>query len=115
MMQVREPVPGRFVPVRRVLLGIDKAALDLAQLAVAVEDELERRAFTRGRFLPDVGEYPRWRQLDRTRLGQELAADQCEEARFAGAVRSDDADLLAGVHGERGVLEQALAAARERE
>ena len=45
----------------------------------------------------------------------QLAAQQREEARLAAAVGADEADLLSGVDGQVGAVEQALGAARENE
>ena len=48
-------------------------------------------------------------------VGDELAADQREQARLAAAVGADQPDLVAGMDREVGAVEQALCAAGERE
>ncbi len=47
---------------------------------------------------------------DLARVGLLLARDQPEYGRLAGAVRTDEADLLAAVHGRGGLEEEDLGA-----
>ena len=85
------------------LLGRERR-LDVAQLDVAVEHELDRRASRPPAF-------PARRARSSSAAagrpipasGEQLAAQQREQARLAAAVRSDDADLMAGMHGHRRV------------
>ena len=57
--------------------------------------------------LPPMQYLARWRM--------ELAAQQGEQRRLAAAVRSDDADLVPDVDGERRVLEQSVRATGQRD
>ena len=88
-VQRREPhtVPG-------VLRGAN-VALDRAQLGVAVEHVLDRRLIHGRRLLRHVPEDPFRRHVDIAGVRVQLATQQREEARFAGAVCAGDADLLA--------------------
>ena len=115
MVEQRECLAG--------LLGVDggggpgrfQRALDGAQLVVAVQHEIERRRRDRGRFLRDVRDRPRRRQLDVAGVGVQLAAQERKQARLAAAVGADQAHLVPGVHGEARALEEALRAAGERQ
>jgi hypothetical protein len=77
------------------------AALGIAKLGVAVDHELERLARHRGRLLRDVGEHPARRHLNLTGIRVQLAANEREKARLPAAVRADEPDLLARMHGHR--------------
>ena len=113
MMKVRERLAlcggigrgGRF--------GGDERALDPAELAIAVLHEFDRRRGGGERFLRDVRDRPRGRELDAPGVLVRLAENQREEARLAAAVRSDETDLVSGVNGEVRAVEQALRAAGE--
>ena len=96
-------------------LGLREPALDLPQLAVAVEHELDRGRGDRRRFLRDVGDRPARGQRDRARVGQDLAANEREQARLAAAVRPDQPRLVPGVERERRAFEQPLGATGEGE
>ncbi len=107
---------GERVAVGRVLALLRaKRRLDLAQLDVAVEHEVDRGAIDRRRLLRDVRDRPARREVDRSRLGVELAAQEREQARLAAAVGPHDADAVARVDGQRRVVEQAQRAAGEGE
>jgi hypothetical protein len=101
--------------VRRVCFRSRKPRFDLAQLPVAVEHVVERARIHRRRLLRDVRDGPCGRKIDAAGVGDELAPDRGEEARLARSVGADEADLVAGVHGQAGAFEQALGAAGERE
>ncbi len=83
-----------------------KAGFDLAQLGVAVEHELDCAAVDGRRFLRDVRDGPRRGQVDASGIGEELVAYRREQARLAAAVRADEADLVARVHGQARAFEQ---------
>ena len=68
-------------------------------------------ALERGRLLRDVGDAPARREIHLALVGVQLAAQQREQARLAGAVRADQADLVAGVERDVGAFEQHLGAA----
>ena len=89
--------------------------LHVAQFAVAVLHEVDRRQVDRGRFLRDVGDGPGGGQRDVAGVGQELAANQREQARLAAAVRPDETDLVPRMHGERRTVQQPFRAAGEGE
>ena len=101
--------------VRTVVTARRERALDVAQLAIAVQHVIDRRRRHGGRFLRDMRENPPRRKVDRARVGLKLPANRCEQARFAGAVRADDAHFVPVMHGERRAVEQPLRAAREDE
>ena len=86
-----------------------------AQRRVAVDCVLECRAVERRRFLRDVSEAPARGIIDLPLVRVQLAAQEREEARLAGAVGADEADLLAGIQREIGGFEQNLGPAYERE
>ena len=115
VMEVRErfALAGRIGA--RCGLGDLEGTLDLAQLAVAVLDEVDRRRGGRQRLLRDVRRRPRRRKLDVPGVLVRLPQDQREEARLAAAVRPDEADLVSRMHGEVRPVEQALRAAGEGE
>ena len=101
VMQLRERLAAAARDRSWPRLGRGELALDFAQLAVAVQHELDRRRRDGWRLLRDVRDRPRGRQVDAPGIRVQLAEDQREEARLAGAVRPDEADLVAGVDGER--------------
>ena len=101
---------GERVAVRGMLEFLaGERGFDLAQLDVAVEHEVEGRALDRGRLLRDV----RCPGGGRSPAGVRVTAQQREQAGLATAVGADDADFLPGMHRQRGILEQATAAACE--
>jgi hypothetical protein len=81
------------------------ARFDGAQLGVAVERVVERRAVHRRRFLCDVRDLPGRRHREVAAVRVQFAAQHGEERRFARAVRADETGLLARVEGERGGVE----------
>ena len=89
--------------VRR--LGRRDRLLEAAQLAVAVDHELEGRALERGGLLRHVGEHPARRHVHGARVRMQLAADQREQARLAAAVGSHEAHLVPRMHVHRRILE----------
>ena len=111
MVQVGE----RLARVRGIGLGGSERAFDRAQFRVAVEHVVERAGRDRRRFLRDVRDRPRGRNVDRPGVRNELVAQRGEEARLAAAVRADDPELVAGMRGEIRAVEQALRAAGDRE
>ncbi|VVO40828.1 hypothetical protein PS712_05842 [Pseudomonas fluorescens] len=89
-------VMGRF--------GCRQVALHLAQAQVAIEHVVDRQAFERVDLLAHVGDTPVGRQEAITRVRVQFAPKQGEQARFAGAVGTDQAGFLAGVQGQLGVF-----------
>jgi hypothetical protein len=89
-------------------------ALDVAQLAIAIEHVFDRGRRNRRRLLRDVRDRPSGRQLDIAGVGRKLAADRREQARLAAAVCADEPDALSRVDRGARVFEQPLRAARER-
>ena len=85
----------------------------LAQRDVAVDRVIERGAVQRRRFLGDIGDAPFGRIVDFALVGVQFAAQQAEQAGFAGAVGADQADLVAGVEGDVDRLEQRFDAAHQ--
>ena len=89
-------------------LGDSQLGLHATQLHVAVEDIVHRQAVEGVHLLAHVGDAPVGGHEAVARVGAELAAQQGEEAGFAGTVGADEADLLAGMQGQFGAFEQAL-------
>ena len=87
-------------------LGHRQIMLDLTQLAVAVHDQLDGGLVATGGLLGDVGDLPARRHQDLPGVRVQLPHDEGEEARLAAAVGPHQAELLAGIDGEIGVLQQ---------
>ena len=111
----------RLVGVGHRLLERLQLVVQLAQ-APAAGDRLveDRAALHLLDVLAEVADRQLLRHGDLALVGGLLADDQAEERRLAGAVRSHEPHLLAGVQLERGVDEQELPAvlladARERD
>ena len=66
-----------------------------------------------GRLLRHVGHAPFGREVDFALVGVQFAAQQREQARLAGAVGADQADLVAGIERDVDRFEQRLDAAHE--
>jgi hypothetical protein len=84
--------------------GCSEVALHLTQAQVAIEHIVNRQAFERIDFLAHVGDTPVGRQEAITRVRVQLTPKQGEQARFAGAVGTDEAGFLAGVQRQLGVF-----------
>ena len=80
--------------------------LDLAQLAVAVHDQIDGRLVAAGGLLGDMGDLPARRHQHLAGVRVQFPLDEGEEARLAAAVGPHQADLLAGIDGEIGALQQ---------
>jgi hypothetical protein len=78
----------------------------LAQLDVAIHDELDGVALRGFQFLRDVSDDELRRHVETARVRLQLTEDQREEARLAAAVRADDAGLLAAIDREGSVGDQ---------
>ena len=72
-----------------------------------VEDRAARHLLD---VLPEVADRQLLRHVDRAVVGRLLADDHAEDGGLAGAVRADEADLLAGIELERRVDEEQLLA-----
>ena len=81
-------------------------SFEIAEIHISVDDVLDRRALERRGLLGDVRDAPVARQVGIALVGVQLAAQQREQARLAGAVGADQAGALAGVEGEVGALQQ---------
>ena len=79
-----------------------------AGLAVDERAALDGRGFLFGPGEPQVG----W-QLQLAGIGCDLAAQQQEQAGFAGAIGANKADMLAGMQGEIHVAQQLAGAAAQ--
>ncbi len=84
--------------------------LNLAQVHVAVEHVIDGEAVEGIDLLAHMRDAPVRRQVAVAGVLAELAAQQGEQARLAGAVGADQADFLSGVQGEFGTFQQALGA-----
>src|SRR5690606_19513786 len=93
------------------LLRLSQLALDLAQPLVTVEHVIHRQALEVIYLLAHVGDAPVWWQGAVTGVRCQLSEQQGEQARLAGTIGAQQADFLAGVQGQTGVLQQAQGAA----
>ena len=73
-------------------LALSASAISAARSTSAVEHEVDQRLGAARRLLLDAAEARALGRGDRAALGRELAADQPEEGRLAGAVAPDEAD-----------------------
>ena len=107
MMQLGEMLAA-CVRVRRVRPPARPRARARSRAARRRRPARSRSPWCRARrgLLRDVRDHPGRRQRPFARVGDQLAAQQREQARLAAAVGADDADLVAGMHGQRRVLEQ---------
>ena len=86
---------------------------DLTQPRVAVENVVERSTLDRWRLLHHMRQAPATGHEDIAPIRVQLPAQQREQRGLAGAVGADEADALARVERDGGVLEERLGAARE--
>ncbi len=70
------------------------------------EHDLEQRLLCSRRFLRDLADAQPLRQFDRTAFGRQVAGDEFEQRRLAGAVAPDEADFHAFRNDSRRALEQ---------
>ncbi len=89
--------------------------LRLGQRDVALQHEVGGAVRGLGHLLRDLAQAPRRRDLAVAGVGVQAAGEQREQARLAGAVAPDQADLLAGVEHEVRALEHDLGTAAQRE
>ena len=83
----------------------------MGALAIGGEHRFDQAFGTRRRFLGDASQPDAGGNRDRTRFGLGFARDQPEKSRFARAVGTDNADLVALGDGKRGSVEQKTVAA----
>lgn len=88
--------------------GGGQLLLQRAQLGVAIQHIIQRRAAQRRGFLGDMRHRPAGRKQRITAVGVQLPAQQGKQAGFARAIAADNADALAGVDGEGDAVEQLL-------
>src|SRR5262249_25510772 len=101
-----------------IVAGLGHAALEVVELGAELGDLAgagggvgERRAAGElADVLAEIADGGTARALDRAVVGLLLAGDEAKDRRLAGAVRSDEPDLLAGVELERRVDEKNLCA-----
>ena len=86
---------------RRLSLRHERGALQVGR-----EHRVDQRGGGRWDLLRHAADAGARGQLDRARVELQLAADQAEQRRLAGAVAAHDPDLVAGGHVGRGPLEQ---------
>ena len=87
--------------------------LGLHQAGVAFEHELGRALVGLGHVLGDFADAPARRHADVAGVGLQAVGQQREKRRLAGAVAADQADLLAGLQHDAGLVEDQLDAAAE--
>src|SRR5690606_41622477 len=95
------------------LVGVQGGAarLQLAQVPVAVDDEIARGAPGVVQDLLDAGQAPGCEHVQRAGVRIDLSLQQGEQRGLAGAVLADDADAFSGMDDEFGVFQQDLDAA----
>ena len=84
--------------------GRGEVTLHLAQAQVAIEHIVDRNAIEGVDLLAHMGDAPVRRQEAITRVRVQVTQKQGEQARFAGAVGTDEAGFVAGVQGQLGVF-----------
>ncbi len=114
-MKLGQRFAGQFRVDRGRGFGGLERAFDVAQFAIAVEDEFDRRRRHGGGFLRDVGDRPGLGQLDLPGVLMEFPAQEREQAGLAAPVGPDQADLVPRMEGEVCAIQQALGAAGKRE
>ena len=87
---------SKFFAAIVLALGAGEFHFHRAQLGIAVERIIESRAMTLRRFLRDMRNHPFARHIQLARVLMQLPAQEREQARFAAAVRPDQADFVAG-------------------
>ncbi|MNP10709.1 hypothetical protein D3C76_1028670 [compost metagenome] len=92
------------------MLGGGQRGLDFAQAHVAVQHVVHRQAVEGVHFLAHVRDAPVGRHLAIAGILAKLSAQQGEQAGLAGAIGTDQADLLAGMQGQFGTFQQTLGA-----
>ena len=113
MMQLREFFTAG-VGIGGVLRSrLGDVAFDGAQFRVAVEDVVDRRLRRRRGFLGHVRNDPGRGDGGVAGIGDELAAQQREQARLAAAVGADDTDFLPRVHRQGRAFQQPPGTASE--
>ncbi|MCY1548115.1 hypothetical protein D9M68_842030 [compost metagenome] len=85
-------------------LGLGEFGLHLAQLHVAIEHIVHRLTLDGIDLLAHMGDAPVDGDQAVTRIRAQVAAQQGEQARFAGTVGTDQAGFLAGMQGQLGVF-----------
>ena len=86
------------------LFGGGKLALHLTQTQVAIKHIIDRQAPEGVDLLAHMRDAPVSRQQAIARIRMQLAAQQGEQAGFAGTVGADEAGFVAGVQGQLGVF-----------
>ena len=116
----REAVDGLHALVQhmqvrpvRIRLARRDGGLDLAQLAVAVHDVIDRGAATARAFLRHVGDFQAGVEDEFAGVRFQLAEQHREQRRLAAAVGPDHADTLPGMRLEAGVFDQDLGPASQ--
>ncbi|GAB6390055.1 hypothetical protein STUTZSP0542_35940 [Stutzerimonas marianensis] len=92
-------------------LGGGELGLDAPQLHVAIKHVIHCQTVEHIDFLPHVGDAPIGWQLAVAAISAQFAAQQGEQGGFAGAIGSNQPDLVAGVQGQFGALQQSLGTA----
>ena len=87
-------------------LGAVEPGLELTQFRVSVEHVFERRPGIGRGLLSNMGDDPVARPIELAAIRVQLAQDRCEQAGFAAAVGTGDAQPLAGIDAEVGLLKQ---------
>ena len=90
-------------------------ALASASTTSPCEHEVGRAFAGFGHLLGHLGDPPARRHGEIAGVGREPAGEQGEQRRLAGAVAAHQADLLAGVDGDAGAVEDELDAAAQRQ
>lgn len=88
------------------LFRLVQAPLALAKTLIAVDDVLNHRPLGVRKLLRYGGDAQLRRAFEFASISAERALDECEQAGFAAAVATDDADLFSAKDTERSLFEQ---------
>ncbi len=103
---------GDGVAVVAVVGGL-QFGFELAKLAVAVDNILDRRHVQRRRLLVDPGQRPVAGEGKAAAIRRDLALQQRQQRGFAAAIFAHQADLLTWINRRRGVVQQDADAASD--
>ena len=92
----------------RLGLGGGQFCLQATQGDVAVDRVFDSRAIECRGFLSDIGHAPFAGVVDLTLVGMQFATQNGEQAGFAGAIGTDEADFVTGIEGKVDILQQGL-------
>ena len=106
-VQFADAVAMRMIVMRGIFRLVGrKFSLERAQRGVAVDHIFKRRAVQCRGFLCHVRHAPLRRDFDAAAVGVQATLQQAEQRGLAGSVGADQPDMLAGIEGDIGGIEQ---------